>query len=346
MPADEGVYSVAVFSASGSKVSKNAALRITKCSISDALVGYWKLDETGGMSAANAVAGGQPAAVTGTSAWSAGQIGNAFNFDGATYLFVPSFPIAKKAISAAAWVNIPTGGVSADVAIVRNAQGAMTVSGGEGRIVGQFELGLVYDANELVVRPMAAIGIGPNVARATGTAAFPTGGWHHIAFTADGAQVRLYVDGVQVAVEDYLADINPPDIPYISIGARLNLDTAFDPPVLGPDVTAPNYMYGLTDDVAVWTRALPASTVQALYDGGKQKKPVTETVETCPAFVECAGGDIVLTIEASGGNVTVTWTGGKLQTATSVAGEWTDSAATSPAIIPVSGSAMFFRAVR
>ena len=344
-PEDEGVYSVAVFGAGGSSVSKNAAVRITKCDISDALVGYWKLDESSGLTAANAATGGKAATVNGTAGWALGQIGNAFNFDTTTYLFVPDYPVAKKAISAAAWVNIPTGTVFADVAIIRNAQGEMVVSGGAGRIVGQFELGLDYDDNTGALRPLATIGIGPNIARVTGTAAFPTGSWHHIAFSADGAQLRLYVDGAEVAVADYLAEINPPDIPYISIGARLNVDTS-EPPILGLDASFPNTMSGLLDDVALWTRVLPASTVKGLYDGGKLKKPVTDTVETCPPIVACTGGDITMAIGVSGGNITVTWDGGKLQTATSVTGPWTDSPASSPLTQPATGAATYFRAVR
>ncbi|MDH7503344.1 MAG: hypothetical protein QHJ82_11635 [Verrucomicrobiota bacterium] len=344
-PADEGVYSVAVFSSGGSKVSRNAAVRITKCRITDALVGHWKFDETSGTTAANSAPGGQPATVNGTAAWQAGQIGNAFSFDGATYLVVPSFTLAKKAISASAWVNVPDG-MAADMAIIRNAQGEMTVSGGAQRIVGQFELGLDFDENTWMLRPMAAIGIGPNVAGAIGPSAFPTGGWHHIAFTADGAQLRLYVDGVQVAVEDYLADINPPDIPYISIGARLNLADPADPNSLGPDLTYPNFMYGMVDDVALWTRALPAATVKSIYDTGKLKKPVTDATELCPPMVPCEPTELQLTVSISGNNVTVTWTGGTLQTASSVNGPWTDSSAVSPLTEAASNAAKFYRAVR
>jgi hypothetical protein len=341
---DEAVYSVAVFSSGGSKVSKNAAVRITKCNIQDALVGYWKLDETGGLSAANSVSGGKAAAVNGTPVWQAGLIGNAFNFDGYSYLFVPDYPVAKKAISAAAWVNIPVGAIYADVAIIRNAQGEMRVSGGAARVVGQFEIGIDFDDATGAARPMATIGIGPNIARAIGPAEFPTGAWHHIAFTADGAQLRLYVDGVEVAVEDYLAEINPPDIPYISMGARLNVDTSV-PPILGPDLTYPNYLTGPMDDAAVWTRALPASTVKAVYDAGKLNKALTTVTETCPPLVPCAGPP-ELSYSFAGGNITVAWTGGTLQTATVVTGPWTDSAATTPLTEPATGAAKFYRAVR
>src|SRR3989442_8620800 len=66
---DVGLYSVAVFSAAGSVVSKNASVRISKYNIQDALVGYWKLDDTSGTTAANSVSGGQAGVVNGTATW-------------------------------------------------------------------------------------------------------------------------------------------------------------------------------------------------------------------------------------------------------------------------------------
>jgi hypothetical protein len=52
-----------------------------------------------------------------------------------------------------------------------------------------------------------------------------------------------------------------------------------------------------------------------------------------------------LTIDRSGGNVVITWTGpAKLQSATSVSGPYTDVAgATSPYSPPANGAARFFR---
>src|SRR6185295_11550409 len=106
------------------------------------------------------------------------------------------------------------------------------------RVVGQFEIGLFYDGTADALFAEAAVGNGPNVPRARSSTPFPVGNtFHQVAFTADGAQLRLYVDGVEAARADYLGEINPPDINYISVGARLNLD-ASDPPVLGPDGTA------------------------------------------------------------------------------------------------------------
>jgi hypothetical protein len=314
--ADAGVYSVAVFNSAGSVISINAALGLSEFSISDRLVGHWKFDETSGTRVANSVAGGAPGEVVGTPQWGAGKIANALTFDGATYVLITNYTKARAAISGSAWVYVEPGAVS-DIALFRNAQGAMTVSGGAGRIVGQFEVGLDVDDNTGELRPMAAVGIGPNIARGTGTTAVTPSAWHHIAYTADGAQLRVYLDGQQVAVVDYLAEINPPNIDYISVGAVLNTDTS-EPPILGPDGTAPNFLVGKLDDMAVWTRALSADEVSRIFAAGNQGQSLSTVV------VEPPDEEVEMTVAKNGNQITISWngTGYTLQSTTTVNTGW------------------------
>jgi hypothetical protein len=339
--ADAGVYSVAVFNPAGSVISRNASVSVSKYNIQDALVGYWNFDETSGSSAANSAPNGKPAVVNGTSSWVKGLVGNAFSFDGGTYLLVDDYTKATKQISGSAWVNLPAGTL-ADMVVFRNAQGELTVSGGAARIVGQFELRFNYDENTGIMSPMAAIGIGPNVSRVTGAAGFPTGGWHHVAFTADGAQLRLYVDGTEVGFGDYLADINPPDIKYISFGVQMNhVDPADPTSELGPDPTTPDWLSGQLDEVALWTRVLSADEVAKLNAAGKAGQPLTTIVEQPPVTEPGK-----LSVSLSEGNVTVTWDKGTLETAPAVTGPWTpNSAAKSPLTEPASDAAKFYRTV-
>jgi len=295
---NEGIYSVAVFNPAGSVVSKNAYVSISKYNISDRLVGHWKFDETSGLVAANSAAGGSAGRVEGTPVWGAGQIANALTLDGASYVFVPNYTKAKKQISASAWVNVAAG-TGTEVAVIRNANGGMSVASG---FVGQFELGLVPDAEGLL-RASAAIGIGPNIARVTAPAAFPLGSYHHLAFSADGAQFRLYVDGQQVAAVDYLADINTPDIAWLSIGARLVNDTSVDPAVIGPDPAASNYLPGSVDDIGLWTRALTAEEVGKINAAGQAKKSLSTVVIEPPVPTVRP----TLTVTRTGGNVVISW---------------------------------------
>ena len=88
--ADEGIYSVAVFSPAGSAISRNAALSISQYDIEDALAGYWNFDAGSGLIVSNSVSGGQPMGITnatGNPLWGAGQVNGSFNFDNFTYGF-------------------------------------------------------------------------------------------------------------------------------------------------------------------------------------------------------------------------------------------------------------------
>ncbi|MFM8359583.1 MAG: LamG-like jellyroll fold domain-containing protein, partial [Verrucomicrobiota bacterium] len=333
--ADEAVYSVAVFNAGGSVVSGNASARLSKYNINDQLVGYWKFDETSGNTAANSAAGGRAASVNGTASWSAGRIGNAFGFDGGTYLLVDSFATAKRQIAGSAWVNIPAG-VSSTMPIFRNAQGALGLGAGvgPGTPAGQFEFGLTADANTGEVRLQAVIGVGPNLLRASTPASF-LGDWHHVAFSADGAQLRLYLDGTEVAVTDYLGALNSPDIPQLSFGAWLNRD---ENGTLGPDVNTPNFLGGQVDDVGLWTRGLSAEEVRLIRAAGLASKGLT-TVTLTPPVVEPG----TLSAALSGANVSISWDRGVLQTAPSPTGPWTDATGNGSVTEAASANAQFYR---
>jgi len=344
--ADVGVYSVAVFNANGSVISKNATANLSTYSINDALVGYWKLDETTGTTGANSAPGAAAnsvAVVNGTATWAPAQVNGGITLDGATFLFVTNYPKATKAISGAAWVNIQDPNLAADAVIFRNAQGNLDANSGGG----QFEVGLTLvtlpDGVTTELHPMAAVAIGPNIARAIGSTAFPTGSWHQIAFSADGAQIRVYVDGQQVAVTDYLADINPPSIQYISMGEQLNLADPTDPTSLGPDASTPKVLIGQLDDVALWNRALTASEVGLVYQAGVAHKAVTTVVESQPTQQP------KLTTGVTGNTLTINFDAGKLQSSPVLGTNavWTDvtNPTTSPHSETIGTGLKFFRAL-
>ena len=282
--ADVAIYNVAVFNPSGSVISKNVSVRVATFQIEEALAGYWKFDETGGSSAANDAPGAPNGAITGATSWGAGQVGNALGFDGAsTYVFVDNYSKAKSQLSASGWVNVGTG-VFEGVAFLRNAIGNLGIGlGSTGNSpAGQFEFGLIEDLDAGGMRLTAAIGAGPNFIRATQPDLFTLGSWQHVAFSADGAQVRLYINGAEVASTDYITDINPPDIEWLSIGARLSLDEFDETAPLGPDVALPHYMAGQIDDLALWTRGLSGDEVASLYAAGMAGQALTTVTVGVP----------------------------------------------------------------
>jgi hypothetical protein len=341
--ADEGIYSVAVFNAAGSIVSKNAALRLSEFDIEDRLVAYWKMNETSGTSAANAVSGGSPVAFTGSPAWAAGQVANAVGLDGTTHGEAANYTKANRAISGSAWVR-PAAGAAGNQVIFRNAFGDLVPVGGaiEGVKFGQFELRLAVDANGALI-PESAIQIGPNVSRVSSPTPITENAWHHIAFSADGAQQRLYVDGQQVAVIDYLANINQPDIPYITVGVQFNYsDPADITSPAGPDPTNPNYFTGSIDELALWTRVVTPDEISKIYEAGRQGQELTSVVVEPPTSEEPA----ISVAKGTGGNLVITFEG-TLQSADAVTGPYTNVAgASSPYTTAATDAVKFFRASR
>ncbi|HVY70730.1 MAG TPA: LamG-like jellyroll fold domain-containing protein, partial [Verrucomicrobiae bacterium] len=329
---DNGTYSVAVFNPAGNTVSKNAAVRLSAFNINDGLVAYFKLDETSGANAANSATGGTKGVVTGTPSWAAGKIANAFGFDGLTYIQVDNFTKPVAGISGSAWVNVDAGAAATEV-IMRNAQGPLTVAGTNS---GQFEFVITVDANDGSLHPSVSINNGPNVTTVTSTVAMSPGGYHHLAFSGDSAQLRLYMDGALVGSLDYSADLITPAVKYLSLGGQLSADP--DTGVVGLDPANPNVLVGKLDDVALWSRGITADEVSKIYAAGNTGKGVTTVTEAPPTNLPGH-----LKVDSSNGQITVTWDNGTLQTAPAVSGPWTDSTAKSPFSEAIGTGAKFYR---
>lgn len=135
--------------------------------------------------------------------------------------------------------------------------------------------------------------------------------WTHLVGTYDGANWRLYRNGVQVASA------------AVPIGALSvnNGDWAIGSAGNG---WANNYAGGI-DEVAIYNTALSPSRIATHYLMGK-------------------AGTTALTITKSGNSVTITWPAGStLQQATSVTGTFTDVAGlpTSPLTLPAAGTKFY-----
>ena len=191
--------------------------------------------------------------------------------------------------------------------------------------IGQFSLQLDSDTNATVgLIPTVYIGISSLSGYVTVSAPqaieITNSGWHHIAFSADGAQLRLFLDGNDVADQDYSGSIASPPLftpsqPWISIGAFVTTDAATLPYPVDIDSTAgPDFLPGQLDDVALWTRSLTAAEVQEIYQAGLQGQPASSVVETLPTTQPKLTASIVSK------NIVVSWTptGGTLQSAPSL----------------------------
>jgi hypothetical protein len=294
---DVGVYSVAIFSQAGSVVSKNAAVNLSNFSVTDANVVYLPFNESSGTTVANSATGGQAGTVNGTASWGAGKIANAFTFDGATYVNVPNFTKPARFIGVSLWVNADATS-AADVSFVRNAVGDLVVGGAT---AGLFDFGLVADANDGSLHLQAQLAVGPAVLTVTDPAPFTLGAWHHVAFSADGAQIHLYKDGVEVAARDYTLDLlNTPVVQFLTVGGGVTVDPNDGTVALDPE----NAFFGKVDDLAIWNRSLTPDEVGKIFTAGNQGQALT-TVQLDPPVTD----EVELELTRSGGNITISWTG-------------------------------------
>ncbi len=186
------------------------------------LVAHWKLDEAEGVTASDS-ASSHDGAVVGSAAWqpAGGTVGGALEFNGTTCV-AADFVLnpGKGSFSVLAWVKgggpgqtivSQTGGVNW---LTVNAQGALTTELSKG---------------------------GRSGAGLSSQAVITNGDWHRIAFTWDGVNRRLYVDGLLAAedVHDKLAD---------SYG-KLTLGSA-------KNMVPGTFWKGLIDDVRIYSRAV------------------------------------------------------------------------------------------
>jgi len=298
--ANEGVYSVAVFNSAGSSLSRNAALRLSAFTANENLVAHLKFNETSGASAANTASAANPGAITGTSGWGAGKVANSLGFDGATYVVVPNYTKAVNELSVAGWVNVDAATTTA-APFIRNALGGLSVGGVNS---GQFDFGIVANADTGAMHVQASVVAGPNIVTALAPAALALGSWQHVAFSADGSALHLYINGVEVATTEYLDRINQPNVATIAFGAVLtrNID---DPSIIELDANAVP-LAGRLDDFAVWTRALGANEPGLIVAAGNTGAGL-ETIVIPEPSEPTSGTPPTLTVTRTGGNITISW---------------------------------------
>lgn len=153
--------------------------------------------------------------------------------------------------------------------------------------------------------------------------------WYYLALTYDGTNFTLYVNGVAKASGTDSAFVQNGNVPSggaanynYNYNTTTGLPAGSGPLILGQRLdNAFNPFDGAIDDVAVYNKALTPQQIQEHWLNAPH-----------------------LTIMSSGNNVVIQWPTGTLQSATSLAGPYTDvSGATSPYTNSVSGTQRFFR---
>jgi len=204
----------------------------------ESLVLYLPFDEGAGDAAKDLSGKGNNGTIVGAK-WVSGKVNDALEFDGASYVDIPnsdSLSLAKD-ITVMAWVFMKDG-TSGEMAIVSKGQWAAN--------------DLPY---ELTVTPGANIywQMYDNAGRdSCSPPSPPTGEWHHIAATYDGATFKCYIDGEMKQEFAYTGTL-PQNTANVTVGKRSKTNDC--------------YFNGTIDEVAIYSSALSDEEVKNEMNG-------------------------------------------------------------------------------
>ncbi|MBS0394855.1 MAG: DUF4082 domain-containing protein, partial [Proteobacteria bacterium] len=197
------------------------------------LVAAYSFNEGTGATVNDASGNGNTGSITGATWTNSGRYGKALVFNGTTArVFVNSSSSLNftAGMTLEAWVNPST-----------SQTGNRTI------IYRQQDIAYLRASQATRARIPAGGGtIGGSVLQVSGTSTLPLNTWSHVAVTYDGAILRLYVNGTQVA----------------SGTASGALSTSLNPLWIGGNNPFGEYFAGRIDEVRVYNRALSATEVQ------------------------------------------------------------------------------------
>jgi hypothetical protein len=197
-------------------------------------IGWWNFND----GTANDTAGGHNGTAYGdATATDNGKVGKGFIFDGdGDYIYcgnISELPGGNEARTMSLWLKMDT------------LTGTRTMAWGSN-----------WDGNghlsSILMQGDGTGGFGGHFVDLNATQPFTTGTWYHIAFTYDGTQGKLYVDGALNNQANFALNTTGKDF-YIS---RI------------PPYSA-EYTDGAIDEVGVWNRVLTDSEIANLYNGGQ-----------------------------------------------------------------------------
>lgn len=223
------------------------------------LVGSWSFNEGGGTTAADLSGRGNTGTLNGPVWTAAGKYGGALTFDGVNdTVTVPDSASLDLATAGTltAWVRPTTLGAWRQ-AILKERAGGLTYA--------------LYATGQTGNRPNGTASIGGGDRGVDAPAGLTANTWAHLALTYDGATMRLYVNGAQVATR-------------AQTGA---MATSNNPLRIGGNSIWGEYFAGQIDEARVYDRALTAAEIVTDSASGGIPDTVPPTV---PGSVTATGG--------------------------------------------------------
>lgn len=179
--------------------------------------------------------------------FSPGKIGSSTRFAGprnGAYIRVADYPKSTGALSGSCWVfaeSLP--------------RRATIASNATEQIDGQFQLGLLRDTGKLRLQMRDSAGAKAEV---HSISPFPISEWQHIAFSADGTTLRLYLNGEEINASP-CGPVGETDIPSLFIGAKSNNRKS----------VCDHFWHGRIDEFALFDHALTAKDIQTIYQNSE-----------------------------------------------------------------------------
>lgn len=239
-----GTY-VASLTVSDGQTSASNTVTINVKDPSSNLVAAYGFEEASGTIATDASGNGNSGAIIG-GIWITGKFGSALLFNGTNTMVSVNDSASldiTTALTLEAWVK-PT---------------SLGNPGGWKDII--FKSADIYFL--MAVSPQAqAPQLGGMFGSLYGTSALPLNTWTHLAGTYDGATLRLYVNGTQVASVAQTGGI-PASTGALSIG--------------GDSLNSQQFFAGVIDEVRIYNRALNATEIQSDMNTAIRKKPAPPT---------------------------------------------------------------------
>jgi hypothetical protein len=217
--------------------------------VPDSLVGWWKLDGN-----ANDQTGNHPGTVVAAGGtYTAGEVGQGFHPAPGSLVVVPDqAQLNAVDFTIDAWVKL-------DVIPSVNAGIFWKGSSSGANVTSPFGLGIFGSVSNPSVagRLYLTTGNGASGQLLNSSAAIPTGSFVHVAATADGATLKLYVNGVLAG--SLAQTVSPgPSAFSLQIGGIAGLST--------------NGVPGTIDEAELHRKAAAAAAIKAIFDAGSQGK--------------------------------------------------------------------------
>ena len=216
-------------------------------SLQNGLVGWWTFD--GGVATANGVAvdmsgngnNGNLVSISTSTFYTAGKIGQAFNFDGVNDVVQvsDSASLSPTRVTVAFWA-------------LKLAPTFTAFVGKRNNSSSNYSFRTEIDGGNNLAFGVSVNGTASTNALLAG--GLLRGTWNHVVGTFDGTTVALYLNGVlrsTAALSGNLFDS--------TVNLRLGSE----------QITGPNFFNGYLDDVRIYNRALTAAEVRQLYEQSK-----------------------------------------------------------------------------